>query len=104
MDESNIAGLRLNHKTGDQMPAGMSVVTFPALANLDRGFDLQPDRPAAFLRGRIDQVGISLVGIVFEWRMIVERVAQHIGDESTEIVTLNVFWQWLRAARDQDRV
>ena len=49
MDKPNVAGVRPNHKTGDQMPAGMAVVTFPALANLDRGFDLQPERLTAFL-------------------------------------------------------
>src|SRR6266498_2368208 len=50
MDKANIACLRLNQKTRCQMPAGMSVVTFPALANLDRRFDLQPDQLATFLR------------------------------------------------------
>jgi len=49
MDEPDIASLRLNHKTSDQMPTGMSIMAFPAFANLDRGFDLQPDRLARFL-------------------------------------------------------
>ena len=82
----------------------MSVVTFLALANLDRGFDLQANRLPAFLRGRIDQIRISLVGIVFVRRMIVERVAQNIGDESAEIIPLNVFRERLCAAGHQVRV
>ena len=56
------------------MPAGMTIMAFAALANLNSGFHFQTSRLAAFLCQRIDKVGIGLIGIVFVRRMIIQSV------------------------------
>ncbi len=68
--EPDVSRLLLNRKTGDQMPARVSVVALAALADLNGGFDLQSDGFTAFFHGRVDQVRIGLIGIVLERRVI----------------------------------
>src|ERR1035437_1871661 len=104
MHEADVAGLLINREARHQMPTGVSIVAFPTLADLNGGLDLQTSGLALLDNLGIDQVWVCLVGIVFERRILVNRVAEDVGDQTTEVVTLNVFRQWLPAAGQQVRV
>src|SRR5439155_8141393 len=69
--EADVPRLLLNLEARNQVPARMTVVTFAPLPHLNGGFDFQSDGFATLPRRGIDEVGISLVRIVFEWRMII---------------------------------
>ena len=73
------------------MPAGVPVVAFAALANLDCRFNLQTRWFAAPPDRGVYEIWISLMRIVFIRGMVVNRVTKHIRDESAEIITLNIF-------------
>src|ERR1035437_587431 len=101
MHEADVAGLLINREARDQMPAGVSVVAFPTLADLNGGLDLQTSRLALLDNLGIDQVWVCLVGIVVERRILVNRVAEDVGDQPPEVVPLNVSRQRLPAAGQQ---
>ena len=64
VNEPDVSRLCLDLKAADQMPAGVSIVAFAALPDLDGGFDFKPDRLPALSGFGIDEIGIGLVGIM----------------------------------------
>src|ERR1035437_540526 len=101
MHEADVAGLLINREARDQMPAGVSVVAFPTLTDLNGGLDLQTSRLALLDNLGIDQFWACLGGIVFERRILVNRVGEDVGAQTPEVVALNVFRQPLPAAGQQ---
>ena len=85
MDEPDVSCIKFDLKTSDQVPAGMSIVAFTALANLDRCLHFQPYRLSISFHVRIDEIGISLMGIVLEGRVVVQSVTEDVGDKPLKL-------------------
>jgi hypothetical protein len=101
MHEADVARLLIDREACHQMPTGVPVVAFPALADLDGGLDLQASGLALLDNLGVDQVWVCLVGVVLERRVLVNRISEDVGDQTTEVIALDVCRQWLPAAGRQ---